>query len=437
MKKISLAILLTTGCIVSQAQNVGIGDTTPTSKLTIRSSDLFNNSLLVKNNNGDSILMIRGANHYMNGFAPFSSTLLLNNKTTLPFDNPQLTLMASGEAIPGVSNGSTNFINFRNLNSSRFYTIQSYSGAVNENFWYLHYTKNATQNVLLFFKENGNTGIGTFLPLGRLQVNHRSSLASPTLVLFDSSATGTPMINFQNNGAGRSWQIKARVDDAGTDEFSIANMNNPLTTLLNNGNFGVGTSTPFNRLHLSNNNTSNTYAQFTNAITGLNSTDGLHIGVNNANHSIIMNQESSRLYLGTAGNARMTISETGNVGIGIDPPTEKLEVVGNVKISGELNRSATGTANLLPIAYGNISAAASINSGSGNFSVSRISAGWYAITITGESFHLASYTAVITPATSNPIISTMGSGGGNLYVNTFNIAGVATDANFSFVVYKN
>ena len=423
--------------MVSRAQNVGIGETTPTAKLTIRSSDFSNNSLLVKNNNGDSILMIRGANHYMNGLAPFSGTLLLNNKATLPLDNPQLTLMASGEAIPGFTNGSANFINFRNLNSSKYYSIQSYSGAANENFWYLRHFRDATQNVLLFFKENGNTGIGTFAPLGRLQVNHLSSFASPTLILFDSSTTGTPMIHFQNKDAGRSWQIQARVNDAGTDEFSITNMNNPLTTLLNNGNFGVGTSIPFNRLHLSNNNTINTYAQFTNAISGLNSTDGLLVGVNNANQSVIMNQESSRLYLGTAGNTRMTISETGNVGIGIDPPTEKLEVVGNVKISGELNRSATGTANLLPIAYGNVTAAASINSGSGNFSVSKISTGWYAVTITGESFHLASYTAIITPVSSSPIVATMSSGGGNLYVNTFNMAGVATDAQFTFAVFKN
>jgi hypothetical protein len=127
----------------------------------------------------------------------------------------------------------------------------------------------------------------------------------------------------------------------------------------------------------------------------------------------------------------------GQVGIGNFNPTEKLEVTGNVRITGELNRTATGSANMLPIAYGNVSAAGFIHTGSTNFTVSKITTGWYAITITGESYQFQLYSALVTPVGSAaPIITSTGSGGGNLYVYTFNAAGTATDSQFNFVVYQ-
>lgn len=131
------------------------------------------------------------------------------------------------------------------------------------------------------------------------------------------------------------------------------------------------------------------------------------------------------------------IKSDGDIGIGNFTPTEKLDVTGNIKVSGEVNRASTGTANLLPIAYGNISAAGGPTTGSGNISVSKFGTGWYAITITGESYQFQTYVTVVTPSgASGPIITSTGSGGGMLYVYTYNAAGVATDSQFHFVVYK-
>lgn len=129
-------------------------------------------------------------------------------------------------------------------------------------------------------------------------------------------------------------------------------------------------------------------------------------------------------------------SAAGDVGIGTTSPALKLEVAGSVRITGEVNQPATSTANMLPIAYGNISAGAAVITGSFNVSASKIATGWYAITIAGESYQFQTYTTLVTPVGGSPIITSTGSGGGVLYVYTFNASGVATDSQFCFTVFK-
>jgi hypothetical protein len=108
----------------------------------------------------------------------------------------------------------------------------------------------------------------------------------------------------------------------------------------------------------------------------------------------------------------------------------------NITLSGEINKSATGSANLLPIAYGTISATGGILSGSGNFSVSKTATGVYSIAINNETYVYSNYTAVasVTGSLANLMTSSVS---GNLIINTYTIAGVAADAIFQFVVYKN
>jgi hypothetical protein len=135
------------------------------------------------------------------------------------------------------------------------------------------------------------------------------------------------------------------------------------------------------------------------------------------------------------GDILATIVSSGNFGIGNISPAEKLDVGGTIKLSGELNRTSTGNSNMVPIAYGNISSTGAINSGSGNFSVSKPLSGWYSITITGEPFFLTSYTSVATPIGNAAFVATS-SGSGNLLVFTYNMSGVSTDNSFCFAVYK-
>lgn len=146
--------------------------------------------------------------------------------------------------------------------------------------------------------------------------------------------------------------------------------------------------------------------------------------------------QSNSMVLGSIRGVNSATEDT-RVGIGRTNPSERLDIVGNVKVDGEINRPSTGASNLVPVCYGSISSTGAINSGSGNFSVSRISAGNYSVTITGETYHYQRYTTTVTPGgVSTPVITTTNSVGGNLRVLTFNLNGTASDSGFSFVVYK-
>lgn len=119
-------------------------------------------------------------------------------------------------------------------------------------------------------------------------------------------------------------------------------------------------------------------------------------------------------------------------------PKLTIEANGNTNLNGELNRAdKTGAANLLPICYGNVSAAGFVSAGSGNITVTHISAGFYSIAITDESYQFQQYITVVTPiGTTTPAVAATGSGGGELQVTIYNLSGTRVDTNFHFVVYK-
>lgn len=81
---------------------------------------------------------------------------------------------------------------------------------------------------------------------------------------------------------------------------------------------------------------------------------------------------------------RLILKQNGNIGIGISP-AEKLDVAGTIKLTGEVNSPSSGSANLLPLAYGKIRFDGTVLGGTGNFSVNKTGTGLYEITLTGES----------------------------------------------------
>jgi hypothetical protein len=142
------------------------------------------------------------------------------------------------------------------------------------------------------------------------------------------------------------------------------------------------------------------------------------------------------LEFGTQTAPRMYLRGDGYLGLGVYPG-EKLDVNGNARIDGEVNRPGTGAANLVPVAYGTIGATGAIQSGSGNFTVDHLATGLYIITITGESYLFSQYTTTATGiGSTTPLVVNTGSGAGNLQVRVYNLSGVATDGIFTFVVYK-
>jgi hypothetical protein len=141
----------------------------------------------------------------------------------------------------------------------------------------------------------------------------------------------------------------------------------------------------------------------------------------------------------------LAVSSSGNVGIGTAAPASKLDVNGTMTISGantnELNRSETGDANLVPIAYANVNSDGTINTGAStdNVTLSSHSAGSgnYYFAIAGESVNYTDVVCIATLNGSPGLISWGSSGGGTvLYIGTADNTGTSTDLAFTFIIYK-
>ena len=99
-------------------------------------------------------------------------------------------------------------------------------------------------------------------------------------------------------------------------------------------NVGIGGSAaPIARIHANNTDGTTMDLRLTNNTTGHLVGDGLEIR-NVGSLANITNKENNALTFGTNAAERMRVDATGNVGIGTISPTAKLEVAGQVKISG-------------------------------------------------------------------------------------------------------
>jgi hypothetical protein len=135
---------------------------------------------------------------------------------------------------------------------------------------------------------------------------------------------------------------------------------------------------------------------------------------------------------------------TGNVGIGTTNPSQKLEVVGNIETNGKVIRPSSGTANLIPIAYGrvfcNIADDCFFDSGTSNWNLNKLATGHWEIDVTTETLNRDTNTAIVTISDSNNIgfiTTTLSNVTGNLEVKTYNTAGTLATRNFSFVIYRS
>ena len=218
----------------------------------------------------------------------------------------------------------------------------------------------------------GNVGIGTTAPLekldirGILRVSPDQISATQTGIILKDNGTGT------NEGLNIDFQSASDTNTAfigsiSSDNLRIGTAGAERIRILGNGNVGIGTgSTAIGLLHVSagtsgdarlileadtdNNQENDTPQIWFKADGGI--TEGL-VGLNDNFLDIMSNTPTVggiRFLGGTANNTgttdpytgatvKMSITPTGEVGIGVEAPTEKLEVVGNIKTSGSLSLS--------------------------------------------------------------------------------------------------
>lgn len=99
----------------------------------------------------------------------------------------------------------------------------------------------------------------------------------------------------------------------------------------NAGNVGIGTTNPTRPLTITTGDANN-FTEWHNAATGDGAGNGVLVGVQTDLNGFLWNWENGPLHFGTNNVFRMTITNTGDVGIGTQSPTARLDVRGGTKI---------------------------------------------------------------------------------------------------------
>lgn len=248
---------------------------------------------------------------------------------------------------------------------------------------------------LAAFSQSGSVGIGTSTPhtsavlevqstdkgmlIPRMTSMQRTSIATPAagLLVFDNT-TGT--FWFYN---GNAWKEISGNNSNPNWASSGSHIYNS-----NPGNVGIGTSTPNYDLTISRPSPSiGFFDTANNHASGLITGDSANLEISAYKRPPVDQNDPGNLILQVNSDAIFPSPSrfAGRVGIGKNNPSEKLDVYGDIQLSGKLMHSDTRSANMIPICYGVIDANGNILSGTQNFTATRVDTGKYQITLIGLS----------------------------------------------------
>ncbi len=174
------------------------------------------------------------------------------------------------------------------------------------------------------------------------------------LLIFDTSAGGLRKMT-RDNFVRSASEINSLLSSSGyimdggnteaaavtigtNDSFALnfETNNSTAMTILNNGNVGIGTTVPSGEFHLSGNGTDAFLESYGANGVGLHllSTDtgGRDYELFSSGSGNSVGAGKFTLFDGTAGEVRLLMDETGNIGIGTTTPTQRLEVAGAMRI---------------------------------------------------------------------------------------------------------
>ena len=165
----------------------------------------------------------------------------------------------------------------------------------------------------------------------------------------------------------------------------------------NNGNVGIGTISPKEKLHLHSGGAVSFY--LTNDNTGTTATDGFIFQLAADGTTYMGNRESANLHLYTGNSLTkgITVLSGGNVGIGTTSPTQKLDVNGAIT-SGQSTFSTEGPTNNVDVS--------GVNSLLVDCSSNAVTIGGFAGGVAGQILHI-----VLTDSTNHLILENEEGGG--------------------------
>ena len=276
--------------------NVGIGTTTPTEKLEVNSGNIFLNSAA-----GQSIRWSPGS------YAP-----------------PSFVTRSAGTKLvlwPGVNTGTTDFA--IGIDTGTIWQAVPENNAI-----YSHKFYGGT-TPLMTIRGDGNVGIGTISPVQKLTVSGGHIGLDNKSVLTAKNTSGV----YENVLYGR-WDNDATYLDGGIGGLYLRTNNGliPNQFLSTNGNTGIGTTNPVQKLTVSGGNIGLDNQGTLAAKTTLGTYENVLYGrwVNDATY---LDGGAGGTYLRTANGNMINqyLSTNGNVGIGTINPAYKLDVVGTIR----------------------------------------------------------------------------------------------------------
>lgn len=301
----------------------------------------------------------------------------------------------AGLATPGGVNGNVQFNNSGSL------------GGTSDLFW---------------DNTNKKLGVGISSPSAKLHIYGNSAPTDPHLKLYENSSDYA-RLSFQNSNGSNYWLLSGFNSTTNTGErFKITNSTfGDAFIITGDGKIGINCEPgPFTSRITVNEDVPNRYA-----IYAISSSNYPTVFVrNNSTGAAGYFQNNSTLY---------TLYAT-NSGSG---PAAYFD--GTLQISGgntsEINRSQTGSANVVPICFGSVEGIGTKNSGgTSNFTVTVVSTGVYDITIAGETYSQNTHTAIA--SLGDPGFVNLNEESGKLRVYTYNTSGSSAAREFSFMVYK-
>ncbi|HEY3386775.1 MAG TPA: hypothetical protein VGK46_09705 [Saprospiraceae bacterium] len=292
----------------------------------------------------------------------------------------------------------------------------------------------------------GRMGVGTTAPKRLLHVSNGSSGVTPHSsscgVFEDDANVSISLITPDANESAIFFGNAASSTHGGIvynstvpNGLAFRTNGNSTKAVINDiGDMGIGDTSPNAKLHVSKGTSGSTYFSTAGIVVEDNSDVYLQFAAPSPEETGLIS--SSEL---TTMRAGIIFRPDSSVQIRAGGNTTKFSVdkSGNTNAVGEIRRSATGAANMVPICYGSVDANGTILSGSGNFSVTTTPPGYYEITITGETYSNSGYTTNVTPVSANPRFLSTVNNAGKLVVRTWTSAGALVDTLFHFAVYRN
>jgi len=347
---------------------LGVNDASPISQLSV----VGTTRLGAGYGYGDNWIPYADGNNYLRAnnhiFADVSATeymrLTSDGKLGINITNPSQSLTVSSpttyEGILVKGNVAPNISFVQNAGTTPAYKV----GLSGNDGTALSISSGAAATDLVHIKSDGKVGIGTTSPTAKLHAllgGSGSTGPTGTTIIGQNSAAGQSsyltLVGAYNAEAGivftdESIAYKGKIGYNNSTEDLYFNTNGTeKMRVLSSGNVGIGTTSPSAKLDVQ--SSTGQQAVFSgHSPAGAASYNGdIRIGSNasyqgqiyydgGAPTSFILNNvynnSGSLIKFQVAGSDKMAIKGDGNVGIGTTSPTQKLDVVGNIALSGDI-----------------------------------------------------------------------------------------------------